>query len=204
MNSDCKFTITNASCACDILSDAEGSKDEHFGFDSPGGVNYVSPICYNAHMGGALKLHARSSKKEDTTSAVYLYEPTINGRRFLMKLAGWILSGLVVLFLVGASATPKLLGLDAAIDAMVEIGWSPDYLLLLGVLEVVLTILFVVPRTGLLGAILLTGLFGGAMASHLRVGNPVFSHTLFPLYLGVFVWLSLWLRDEQFRSYFFS
>ncbi len=121
-----------------------------------------------------------------------------------MTLAGWITTGLLALFMVGASATPKFLKLDAAIDSMTALGWSANYLLMLGLLEVVLTILFVIPRTSLLGAILLTGLFGGAMASHLRVGSPLFSHTLFPLYLGAFMWLSLWLRDERFRSYLAS
>lgn len=118
-----------------------------------------------------------------------------------MKLAGWIMTGLLVLFMVGASATPKFLNVAAAIDAMEVLGWSPDYLLLLGVLEVVLTILFVIPQTSLLGAILLTGLFGGAMAAHLRVGNPLYSHTLFTLYLGAFMWISLWLRDRRLRVY---
>jgi hypothetical protein len=118
-----------------------------------------------------------------------------------MKRIGWIMTGLLVLFLLGASATPKFLNLEAAITSMTDLGWSPDYLLLLGVLEVLLTILFVIPKTGLLGAILLTGLFGGAMASHLRVGNPLFSHTLFTIYLGAFMWISLWLRDERLRTY---
>jgi DoxX-like family len=117
-----------------------------------------------------------------------------------MKLAGWIMTGLFVLFMLGASATPKFLRIEAALESMEVLGWSPDYLLLLGVLEVVLTILFVIPRTSFLGAILLMSLFGGAMASHLRVGNPLFSHTLFPVYLGVFMWASLWLRDERLRS----
>lgn len=118
-----------------------------------------------------------------------------------MKLSGWILTGLVALFMVGASATPKFLGLEAAVSTMVELGWSPDYLLLLGFLEVGSAILFIIPRTGLLGAVLLTGLFGGATATHLRVDNPLFSHVLFPVYLGVVVWLALWLRDKDFRSY---
>ncbi len=121
-----------------------------------------------------------------------------------MILAGWITTGLLALFMLGASATPKFLRLNAAINSMTELGWSSNYLLMLGLLEVVLTILFVIPRTSMLGAILLTGLFGGAMASHLRVGNPLVSHTLFPLYLGAFMWLSLWLRDEQFRTYLAS
>lgn len=122
----------------------------------------------------------------------------------LMKRTGWIMTGLFVLFMLGASVTPKLLTLDAAVTSLTDLGWSPDYLLLFGVLELVLTILFIIPRTSLLGAVLLTGLFGGAMASHLRVGNPLFSHTLFTIYLGTFMWLSLWLRDERLRAYLAS
>ena len=118
-----------------------------------------------------------------------------------MKLAGWIMTGLLALFMVGASATPKFLGLEAAVTSMVELGWSPGYLLMLGLMEVGFTLLFVIPRTSLWGAILLTGLFGGAMASHLRVGNPLFSHVLFTVYLGAFMWLSLWLRDERLRAH---
>lgn len=118
-----------------------------------------------------------------------------------MKRAGWVMTGLLVLFLLGASALPKFLRAEAAIDSMTTLGWSPDSLLLIGVLEVILTLLFVIPQTSLLGAVLLTGLFGGAMGAHLRVGNPLFSHTLFTIYLGTFMWLSLWLRDERFRTY---
>lgn len=121
-----------------------------------------------------------------------------------MKRTGWIMTGLLALFMLGASATPKFLGIEVAVDSMVELGWPPNYLLMLGVLEVVLTILFVIPRTSFLGAILLTGLFGGAMASQLRVGSPLFSQTLFSLYLGIFMWLSLWLRDERLRTYLAS
>jgi hypothetical protein len=122
-------------------------------------------------------------------------------RGILMKRAGWMMTGLLVLFMLGASATPKFLNLPAAIDSMAVLGWSPDYLWLLGVLEVLFTLLFVIPQTSLLGAILLTGLFGGAMAAHLRVGNLLFSHTLFTIYLGAFMWLSLWLRDARLRTY---
>jgi hypothetical protein len=121
-----------------------------------------------------------------------------------MKRVGWIMTGLLVLFMLGASATPKLLNLTAANDSMTTLGWSPDHLLLLGVLEVLLTILFVIPQTSLLGAVLLTGLFGGAMGAHLRVGNPLFSHALFTIYLGIFMWVSLWLRDERLRTYLAS
>jgi hypothetical protein len=62
-------------------------------------------------------------------------------------------------------------------------------------------LLFVFPRTGLLGAVLMTGLIGGAIASHLRAGSPLFSHTLFGIYLGAFMWAALWLRDPRLRAY---
>ena len=71
---------------------------------------------------------------------------------------------------------------------------------LLGLLVLVCTLLYAVPRTAVLGAILLTGLFGGAMATHLRVGSPLFSHLLFGLYLGLMLWGGLWLRDGRLRS----
>ena len=115
---------------------------------------------------------------------------------------GWVMSALLALFLLGASVAPKLLGLQAAIDPMIALGWSPDHLLLIGLIELVCTLLFLIPRSGLLGAILMTGLLGGAMASHLRADSPMFSHTLFSIYLGVFMWVALWLRDASVRKVF--
>ncbi len=70
----------------------------------------------------------------------------------------------------------------------------------LGIITVVCTVLYSIPPTSILGAILLTGYLGGAMASHLRIGSPLFSHTLFGLYLGLMVWGGLWLRDRKLRS----
>lgn len=116
--------------------------------------------------------------------------------------AGWVMSALAALFLLGASVAPKLLGLQAAIDPMIALGWSTDYLLLIGLIELACTVLFLIPSTGLLGAILTTGLLGGAMASHLRADSPLFSHTLFGIYLGVFMWVALWLRDTNVRKVF--
>jgi hypothetical protein len=60
--------------------------------------------------------------------------------------------------------------------------------------------LYIIPRTAVLGAVLLTGYLGGAIASHLRVSNPLFSHTLFPIYIAVFIWLGLYLRDARARN----
>ena len=118
------------------------------------------------------------------------------------KTVGWVMTGLFALFILGASVTPKLLNMQVAIDSMTQIGWPPQHLLMIGVLELVFTILFIIPRTAVLGGILMTGLLGGALASQLRVGSPLFSHTLFSIYLGIFMWVSLHCRSEEFRKIF--
>jgi hypothetical protein len=119
-----------------------------------------------------------------------------------MKIAGWILSGLIGLFLAGASAAPKLLGLEAATGPMEVVGWPAKYLMLIGLIELGCMVLFLIPRTALLGAVLTTGLLGGSLAANLRVDNPLFSHTLFSIYLGAAVWLALWLREARVRNVF--
>jgi hypothetical protein len=119
-----------------------------------------------------------------------------------MKIAGWVLSGLIGLFLALASAAPKFMGIAAATEAMEVVGWPLKYLVLIGVIELGCAILFLVPRTALLGAVLTTGLLGGSLAANLRVDNPLFSHTLFSIYLGVAVWLALWLRAPRVRAVF--
>ena len=117
-----------------------------------------------------------------------------------MKIAGWVLSGLIALFMAAASAAPKFMGMAAATDAMEVVGWPLKYLLLIACIEVGCMILFLIPRTALLGAVLTTGLLGGSLAANLRVDNPLFSHTLFSVYLGAAVWLALWLRDPRVRA----
>lgn len=116
--------------------------------------------------------------------------------------AGWIMSGLLALFIIGASVTPKLLMMEAAMEPMEIIGWPTRYLLLIGIIELVTIVLFLIPRTSLLGAALFTALLGAALAANLRVDNPLFSHTLFSLYLGVFAWVALWLREPKIRQVF--
>ncbi len=119
-----------------------------------------------------------------------------------MKLAGWILTGLIALFMLGASVAPKLLQLEAALAPMDVVGWPAKYLLPIGLIELGCVVLFVIPRTGLLGAVFFTGLLGASLAANLRVDNPLFSHTLFSLYMGVAVWVALWLRDARVRPVF--
>ncbi|MFD1254920.1 hypothetical protein DEVEQU_03899 [Devosia equisanguinis] len=119
-----------------------------------------------------------------------------------MKIAGWVLSGLIALFMLGASVTPKLLQMDVALEPLAVVGWPAKYLVLIGVIELVCVVLLLIPRTALLGAVLFTGLLGAALAANLRVDNPLFSHTLFSLYLGGATWMALWLRESRVRDVF--
>jgi hypothetical protein len=115
---------------------------------------------------------------------------------------GRILSALFILFMLGASVAPKLFFPEAsgAYKIMDQIGWPQKFLLLIGLIELIGTALYAIPRTSVLGAVLMTGLLGAAMAAHLRVGSPMASHTLFGLYLGIIMWAGLWLRDEKLRA----
>lgn len=119
-----------------------------------------------------------------------------------MNIVGYVLSGFFALFILGASAAPKLLGMPIAEETMKALGWPPGFVLLIGLIELGLVVLYLVPRTSLLGAVLFMALLGGAMATHLRVGSPLPSHTLFGLYLGLFMWGGLWLRDPALRALF--
>jgi hypothetical protein len=114
---------------------------------------------------------------------------------------GRILSGLVVLFMLFDGGI-KLVPLDVVIEATSQLGYPPSTNLArtLGVLGLACTALYAIPRTAVLGAILLTGYLGGTVASHLRVGSPVFSHLLFGVYLGLMVWGGLFLRDARVRA----
>ena len=119
-----------------------------------------------------------------------------------MIIAGWIMTALLALFMAGASVAPKLMGSTLASDPLTVVGWPVKYMMLIGLIELGCTVLFVIPKTALLGAVLLTALLGAALAANLRVDNPLFSHTLFSLYLGVFAWVALWLREPSMRGVF--
>lgn len=120
----------------------------------------------------------------------------------IMTRAGYALTGLFAVFLAVASITPKFFIPDVATESMHQLGWPESHLVLIGAIELICLVLYLVPRTAVLGAVLMTGLLGGAMAAQLRVGNPLFSHTLFGLYLGLFMWGGLWLRDAGLRAMF--
>jgi hypothetical protein len=114
---------------------------------------------------------------------------------------GRAMSGLVILFLL-MDGTIKMVPIQPVTDSLKELGYptSDSFARLLGVIVLVGTALYAWPRTAVLGAIVLTGLFGGAIASHLRLADPLFSHTLFGVYLGLLMWGGLWLRDPALRA----
>jgi hypothetical protein len=119
-----------------------------------------------------------------------------------MLWTGRTLTGLFALFMLGASVTPKLLQLPVAEETMAQLGWPAGFAFTIGIIELVCLVLYLIPRTSVLGAVLMMGLLGGAMATQIRAGSPLFSHILFSLYLGLFMWGGLWLRDPRVRALF--
>jgi hypothetical protein len=94
----------------------------------------------------------------------------------------------------------KLIKPAPVVEATMRLGYPESVIQSLGIVLLVCTILYAIPRTSILGAILLTGYLGGAVAANVRVGNPLFSHTLFPVYVALFVWGGLYLRDRRLRG----
>ena len=112
---------------------------------------------------------------------------------------GRVMSGLVIAFMLLDGAM-KLVPLDVVITTSQQMGIPGSLARPLGIIGLVCTLLYAFPRTSVLGAILLTGYLGGAIASHFRLNDPVFSHTLFGLYLGLLAWGGLYLRDARLRA----
>lgn len=115
--------------------------------------------------------------------------------------SGRILSGLVILFLLMDGGI-KLVPIKEVTETLQQLGYggSVGQARLLGVITLACAVLYAFPRTSVLGAILLTGLLGGAMATHLRVESPLFTHLLFGLYIGLMAWGGLYLRDPALRA----
>ncbi|TIV98960.1 MAG: DoxX family protein [Mesorhizobium sp.] len=114
---------------------------------------------------------------------------------------GRVLSAIIVLFMVFDGAI-KLPPLDIVTQTMVPLGWpaDPNVARMLGIIGLISTALYALPRTSVLGAILLTAYMGGAIATKVRVDSPLFSHTLFGVYLGIILWAGLFLRDPRLRA----
>jgi hypothetical protein len=139
-----------------------------------------------------------------TEQAMTIFADTAATNESISTAARWsgrVLSGLVILFLL-LDGGMKLLPLQIVTETMDKIGYgaSDDLARSLGLITIVCTLLYAMPPTSILGAVLLTGYLGGAIASHVRIDSPLFTHTLFGLYLGLMLWGGLWLRDGRLRS----
>jgi hypothetical protein len=115
--------------------------------------------------------------------------------------AGRVFSTLAVLFLLFDSIG-KLLQVPPVLAGTAELGYPLSTVVPLGLILLACVVTYVFPPTSVLGAVLLTGYLGGAIATHVRVGNPLFSHVLFPIYVALFVWGGLFLRDPGLRALF--
>src|SRR3954467_12379614 len=123
-------------------------------------------------------------------------------RADISKAARWtgrVLSGIAVLFLTFDLGL-KLSGAKEAVEGTTRLGWQPHHLPILGVIQIVCLIVYLIPRTAPFGAVLWTGYLGGAIATHLRLDNPLFTHVLFPVYVAALLWGGLYLRDARVRA----
>ena len=111
---------------------------------------------------------------------------------------GTILSGIAVLFLLFDSVG-KLLKVAPVVEGTAQLGYPEGVIRPIGVILLICVVTYVLPRTSILGAVLLTGYMGGAIATHVRVGSPLLTHQLFPVYLAALFWGGLFLRDERLR-----
>jgi hypothetical protein len=128
-------------------------------------------------------------------SASILTRPVSGGELW----TGRALSSMAVLFL-SFDSIGKLLQVQPVLDGTVQLGYPQDVVFTLGVVQLMSVAVYVIPRTSVLGALLLTGYLGGAVATHVRVESPLFSHILFPTYVAALLWAGLVLRDHRLRA----
>lgn len=115
------------------------------------------------------------------------------------SIPGYVLTALVAAFLT-LDTLMKVLQLAPAVQGTTELGYPAGSVLWIGAIELVCLVLYLVPRTSVLGALLLTGYLGGAIATHVRVGSPLPTHTFFPIYVALMVWGGLYLRESRLRQ----
>lgn len=111
------------------------------------------------------------------------------------------MSGIVILFMLMDSIM-KFIQPPTVVETTVALGFGEQQILLLGVLGLLSTLFYIFPKTSILGAVLLTGYWGGAIATHVRLGNPLFTHILFPVYLAILAWGGIWLVNDTLRKLF--
>lgn len=111
----------------------------------------------------------------------------------------YALSGIAVLFMIFDTGI-KLLRESHAVEGTIQLGYPDSTVVTLGIIEAVCLALYLIPRTSIFGMILMTGYLGGAVATHVRLGNPVFSHILFSVYIAILLWGGLYLREHRLRE----
>jgi hypothetical protein len=111
----------------------------------------------------------------------------------------YALSGIAVLFMIFDTGI-KIMRESHAVEGTVQLGYPDSAVVTLGIIEAVCLILYLIPRTSIFGMILMTGYLGGAVATHVRLGNPLFSHILFSVYIAILLWGGLYLREQRLRE----
>jgi hypothetical protein len=111
-----------------------------------------------------------------------------------------VMSGLVIVFMLFDSIS-KFFKPAPVVEGTLQLGYGEHHIVMIGLLGFIPTLLYAIPRTSVLGAVLLTAYFGGAIATNLRVDAPLFSHVLFPVYFAVLTWGGIWLRNENVRNH---
>ena len=140
-----------------------------------------------------METRTMNEKNETSTSST----PFLDSKAALWT--GRVLSGLAILALF-MDWSMKVLKMQPAVEGTLACGYPESAVMTIGVLGMICWILYVVPRTAILGAVLWTGYLGGAVATHVRLGNPLFTHVLSPVYVAVFLWGGLWLRERRLRA----
>lgn len=154
----------------------------------------VASLTSETDDGGAMSISIPHDSKPDSNAT----EPTANPRG---TWPGRVLSGIAVAFLT-LDAAMKIAAAAPAVTGTIALGFPVEVVRPLGVVLLVATVLYVVPRTAALGALLLTGYLGGAVAAHVRLGDPLATHVLTPVYVAAFLWAGLALRDRKVRALF--
>ena len=112
---------------------------------------------------------------------------------------GRVMSGLVVAFLL-FDGIIKLIRIQPVLDSFAELGYPVRLAVPIGLIDLACAVLFAIPRTAVFGALLMTALLGGAISTHVRIESPLFSHTLFGVYLGLIAWGGIYLREPRLRA----
>jgi hypothetical protein len=135
-----------------------------------------------------------------TSIAISFAAPTPRAKTSKSVIAGRIMSGIITALLLADASIKFVTNNTALIEGAQQLGYSLEIMPVIGTVLLLCVLLYAIPRTSVFGALLLTGYLGGAVATHVRVGNPLFSHILFPTYVAVMVWGGLYLRNPKLRA----